>query len=142
MRVTSLGPYLHPPARPSEPGPTAFLRQARSRAGSRYVFGAEVALDAADPRVFDCSELVQWAAARVGLTVPDGSAAQRAFAIPMPLEEGLRTPGALLFRSGHVAISLGDGRTIEARGRRYGVGVFPARGRFEAAGWIPGLRRG
>ena len=51
------------------------------------------------------------------------------------------TPGALLFhfasepQSGlggeppvaHVAISLGNGKTIEARGHDYGVGIFDAR---------------
>ena len=60
---------------------------------------------------------------------------------PMPVQEALRTPGALLFRPGHVAISLGDGRTIEARGRRYGVGIFDGAGRFTHAGWPPGLAR-
>lgn len=131
------GPYLHP----LDPGPSAadFVRRALAQAGDRYVFGAEVALDAADPTAFDCSELVQWAAAQVGLRVPDGSANQAAHVRPMTVQEALRTPGALLFRPGHVAISLGDGRTIEARGRRYGVGVFEARGRFSHAGWLPGL---
>jgi hypothetical protein len=38
-----------------------------------------------------------------------------------------------------VAISLGDGRTIEARGSEYGVNEFPAAGRFNYAGVIPGM---
>jgi cell wall-associated NlpC family hydrolase len=49
----------------------------------------------------------------------------------------------VLFRSdpNHIAISLGDGRTMEARGRKYGVGIFDnAAGReWTAAGTIPGL---
>ena len=70
----------------------------------------------------------------------------------MSVDEALKTPGALLFSfsheptpgggrpsSAHVAISLGDGRTIEARGRSYGVGVFEAGNRFTYAGRIPGL---
>ena len=67
----------------------------------------------------------------------------------MPVDQALRTKGALLFyfsrepKSGlppgqaHVAISLGDGRTIEAKGRAYGVGEFEAGHRFNYAGIIP-----
>lgn len=139
MRVLGEGSYLHP--LPPPPRATDFVRRALEQAEDRYVFGVEVALDDPDPVAFDCSELVQWAAAQVGLHVPDGSANQAAFARPMPLQEALHTPGALLFREGHVAISLGDGRTIEAKGRDYGVGIFEARGRFTRAGWLPGLTR-
>jgi hypothetical protein len=39
----------------------------------------------------------------------------------------------------HVAISLGDGKTIEARGKKYGVGTFDAGNRFEYGAIIPGL---
>ena len=39
----------------------------------------------------------------------------------------------------HVAISLGNGLTIEARGRAWGVGVFSATRGFDFAGKIPGL---
>ena len=38
-----------------------------------------------------------------------------------------------------VAISLGDGRTIEARGKSYGVGSFDAGNRFQYAAVVPGL---
>jgi hypothetical protein len=59
----------------------------------------------------------------------------------IPLEQAIRTRGALLFANGHVAISLGDGRTIEARGRAYGVGIFNARGRsFHTGALIPGMK--
>lgn len=75
--------------------------------------------------------------------MPDGSANQRAYVqqkgTQMSVADAIRTPGALLFRPGHVAISLGDGRTIEARGRAYGVGIFNAQGRFTSAGMIPGM---
>jgi len=62
----------------------------------------------------------------------------------MSVEEALRTPGALLFRAGdpnHIAISLGDGRTMEARGRRYGTDIFDnaASREWTRAGTIPGL---
>jgi peptidoglycan hydrolase-like protein with peptidoglycan-binding domain len=117
-----------------------FLRQALSQNGNRYVFGAEANARDANPRALDCSELVEWAAARAGVRFPDGSANQIAAARPMSVEQALRTPGALLYRPGHIAISLGDGRTIEARNSRAGVGIFNANGRgWTRAGTIPGM---
>lgn len=120
-----------------------FVRIAQSQAGDRYVFAAEARPGDADPDAFDCSELVEWALARVGVRFVDGSVNQINRCKAVPVDEGIRTRGALLFRPGspnHIAISLGDGRTIEARGRKYGVGNFDARGRFTRAGLVPGLR--
>ena len=146
---TASSPRASTPGTPSR-APTGrgtsgdFLQAALAQNGDRYVFGAEAALNDANPHTFDCSELVQWAAHRAGVSIPDGSANQlahvRRHGTEISVEEALRTPGALLFRRGHVAISLGDGRTIEARGRNYGVGIFNARGRFTAAGLVPGMR--
>ena len=134
----------------------AFLQAAVSQAGDPYVWGAEAQAADSDPSAFDCSELVQWAAGQVGLDLPDGSWLQyldlQGQGSTISVEEALRTPGALLFsfseeprpgggRPGqaHVAISLGDGRTIEARGRSYGVGTWEAGDRFEYAAVVPGL---
>jgi hypothetical protein len=120
-----------------------FLRAALSQNGDRYIFGAETRMNDPNPSAFDCSELVQWAGGRAGLDIPDGANNQRDWCrrngTQISVEEALRTPGALLFRDGHVAISLGDGRTIEARGRNYGVGVFDGSGRFTSAGLVPGM---
>lgn len=133
-----------------------FLDEALRQAGDPYVWGAHTSPSDADPGAFDCSEIVRWAAARAGVQVPDGSWLQyldlKEKGALVPVEQALRTPGALLFSfssepkpgggrpsEAHVAISLGDGRTIEARGREYGVGVFEAGGRFEYGAVIPGL---
>lgn len=117
-----------------------FLQRALAQQGKEYVFGAEVSMNDPNPRRFDCSELIEWAAHQAGVRVPDGSANQIAATRPMSVEQALRTPGALLYRPGHIAISLGDGRTIEAKGRAYGVGIFNANGRgWTRAGVIPGL---
>lgn len=127
-----------------------FVQTALTYQGQRYIFGAET--DASrPPEPVDCSELTQVAAAKVGVTIPDGAinqfdACRRAGTL-VSVDEGTRTRGALLFRTNttprHVAISLGDGRTIEARGRAYGVGVFSAYGRgFNHAGRVPGLTYG
>lgn len=118
----------------------AMVRFALGQAGSAYRFGAEASADDADPDAFDCSELVEWACARAGVRFVDGSANQLARVRRIPVEEGKRTRGALLFHLGHVAISLGDGRTIEASNRRYPVRTIAAGSRFTAAGLVPGLR--
>jgi cell wall-associated NlpC family hydrolase len=131
-----------------------FVSLAQSQKGDTYVFGAEASLDDPDPDAFDCSELTQWAAHQVGVTIPDGAMYQylelKNEGQLMSVDEALRTKGALLFyfsseptpsggrpSSAHVAISLGDGRTIEAKGTGYGVNEFPAEGRFNYAGVIP-----
>jgi cell wall-associated NlpC family hydrolase len=134
----------------------AFLDEALRQSGDPYVWGAHASPDDPDPKAFDCSELTRWAARRVGIDLPDGSWLQylrlKEQGALVPLEQALRTPGALLFsfsdepRPGggrpteaHVAISLGDGRTIEARGRKYGVGSFDAADRFQYGAVVPGL---
>src|SRR5690606_38373838 len=93
--------------------------------------------------------------------IPDGSWNQyrhsAAHGLTIPVADAYSVRGALLFifrdKNGrpvdpgiarparsHVAISLGDGRTIEARGTAYGVGVFTAIGRgWTHAGLIPGV---
>jgi cell wall-associated NlpC family hydrolase len=134
-----------------------FVSTALAQSGDQYIWGAHTSPSDPDPAAFDCSELTKWAAARVGVTIPDGAVAQylqiKEHGTLMSVDEALRTPGALLFRynheptgpgdipsDSHVAISLGDGRTIEARGRNYGVGIFDAKDRFNYAGVIPSMR--
>lgn len=100
------------------------------------------------------SELVEWSCARIGVRITDGAEAQynackRAGRV-IPVAFAIRIPGALLFNIGpgpnrgdHVAISRGDGTTIEARGRAYGVNVFTSIGRpWTAGGLVPGLEYG
>jgi thrombospondin type 3 repeat protein/NlpC/P60 family protein len=137
-------------------GAERFVQEALAQAGDRYVFGQEARLDDPNPTAFDCSELVQWAAHQAGVDVPDGSWLQyqqlQRQGGAMSVEQALHTRGALLFSfssspdgsgrpsTAHVAISLGDGRTIEARNSRDGVGVFTASSaRFNYAAAIPGL---
>lgn len=128
-----------------------FVQMALSQQGDRYIFGTEAAPSNPNPSAFDCSELVEWALARIGVRFVDGSVNQygtcRNAGTLLSIDAAIRTRGSLLFRTQtspqHVAISLGDGRTIEARGRAYGVGVFSAYGRnWNHAGRVPGLAYG
>lgn len=133
-----------------------FVREALAQAGDRYVFGAEARGDDPNPTAFDCSELVQWSAHQAGVEMPDGSWLQyqqlQQQGGAVSVDQALHTRGALLFyfsspptgsgrpAESHVAISLGDGRTIEARNSRDGVGVFTANTvRFNYAAVIPQL---
>jgi lysozyme-like protein/NlpC/P60 family protein/thrombospondin type 3 repeat protein len=136
-----------------------FLKVARAQVGDRYVFGAEVKLADDDPDVFDCSEFTQWAAHQAGTKIPDGATAQyldlKERGLLIPVDKAKDTPGALLFsfdrepRPGdgrtpgaHVAISLGDGKVVEAANRRAGVREANAGDRFEFAAVLPGISDG
>ncbi|MCE9673331.1 C40 family peptidase [Myxococcus stipitatus] len=122
-----------------------FVQKALAQAGDKYIFGAETKLNDPNPKAFDCSELVEWAAAQAGVHMPDGTMNQVPYCkqkgTTLSVEQALKTRGALLFKPGHVAISLGDGRTIEAKGSAYGVGIFSAKGRGWTSGaLVPGLK--
>jgi cell wall-associated NlpC family hydrolase len=134
-----------------------FLDAALSQQGKPYVWGAKAPASDANPAAFDCSGLTTWAAARAGVTIPNGAAHQYVWlkeqGATMTVQQALQTPGALLFHFAsepqpglggeppvaHVAISLGNGMTMEAKGHSYGVGVFQAGDRFNYAGMIPGM---
>jgi cell wall-associated NlpC family hydrolase len=136
-----------------------FLRAAKAQIGDRYVFGAEAKLNDRDPELFDCSELTQWAAHQAGTTIPDGATAQylhlKNKGLLIPVSEAKNTPGALLFsfdrepRPGdgrtpgaHVAISLGNGKIVEAANSRAPVREVSAGNRFEYAAVLPGISDG
>jgi cell wall-associated NlpC family hydrolase len=140
----------------------SILRTALAQAGKSYVFGAEASAADPSPLAFDCSELVEWACARSGVTptMPDGTWAQQAFCRDqvglMSVEAGIDTRGALLFNhrdaggnpvqdmsarpaTAHVAFSLGDGTTMEAMGTQWGTRIGSAGHRnWTTAARIPG----
>lgn len=127
-----------------------------SQSGDPYRLGAEADPRDPNPRAFDCSEFVEWACGRCGVrpTMPDGAWQQflhcRSHHTLVPIGTGIATPGALLFRvvgahggggaGNHVAVSLGNNKTIEARGRKWGVGSWSALNRgWTHAALIPGV---
>lgn len=117
----------------------------------RYVFGGEVTMTNPSPDALDCSELVQWAVTQIdGHTWVDGSGAQFGACRHVSVDTAIRTKGALLFISSngrqsgvhHVAISLGNGKTAEARSRYMipNCGSWSVTGRgFNLAGLVPVL---
>jgi hypothetical protein len=132
-----------------------FVNLCLGQKGDRYVFGAEASPLNPNPTAFDCSELVEWAAARAGVAprVPDGAYYQRKhclnFGQAISVASGIRTFGSLLFVGDgtgvgrdaitHLAVSLGNGLTIEARGSKWGVGTWSAERGFDFAAKIPGI---
>ncbi len=123
-----------------------------SRVGQAYVLGAQVPLDnPAWKGPWDCAEFTSWCAYQAyGLIFGAGNSGQVAKAEPysghwhadakkrgtvIDWRQALEIPGAALIRAptpgkiGHVAFAIGDGdRTLEARGKQFGVGIFDKAG--------------
>jgi cell wall-associated NlpC family hydrolase len=137
-----------PPPRPPPSGQgtaEAFVQKALAQQGDQYIFGITANPNDPNPKAFDCSELVKWAAHQVGVSIPDGTMNQlphiQRAGLTIPVDRALKTRGALLFRPGHVAISLGDGRTMEARNKKKGVRIFNANSmKWTVGGLIPGMK--
>lgn len=120
-----------------------FVTMAISASNASYVFGAEASISDATPSALDCSELVQWALGRIGISFVDGSSAQYAASHKISVATAMRTRGALLWKEGHIGISLGDGRSVEARNPSDGVGIFRAADiAWQGGGLVPGVRYG
>lgn len=100
-----------------------FLAKARSQLGTPYVWGGE-----APGRGFDCSGLVQWAAAQVGISVPRTSQSQF-FGLPSVKDP---LPGDLVFfnvpsdggqQPGHVGICANKGCSLMVNAPHTGANV-------------------
>lgn len=140
----------HPPS-----GPLVgdFVALCLAQRGDRYLWGAKPPASDPNPTAFDCSGLVWWALARLRIPFPQGSwnqlqACRRAGTLIQPYQRAFSIQGTLLFRhdtpaEGHVAVSLGNGSTMEARGKQYGVNEWPSEKRhWTHAAYVPGLRYG
>ncbi|MDQ2724234.1 MAG: C40 family peptidase [Actinomycetota bacterium] len=97
------------PAPPVGSGASGAVAAAETRLGDPYVYGA------AGPSFFDCSGLVMWAYAQVGISLPHYSGAQFANGIHISMSQ--LAPGDLVFPADtgqHVAMYIGNGQVIEA----------------------------
>jgi cell wall-associated NlpC family hydrolase len=157
--VVPVAPVTAPvpaPAPGAEGAVRTMLDAALAQVGDRYEFGVDTDPDDPDPTVFDCAEFTQWAAARVGVDLEGASYLQylelKEQGLLIPVDEAARTPGALVFHftseptagggrpgEAHVAISLGDGRTVEAASTKLGVTTREIGDRFEYAAVLPGF---
>lgn len=85
------------------------ITYAQAEIGKPYVFGDE------GPNSFDCSGLMQWVYAKVGLKLPRTAAQQQAAAKPVSAAQAL--PGDLVFWGApahHVGLYIGGGKMIAA----------------------------
>lgn len=79
---------------------------ARSKIGLPYIWGGE------GPEGYDCSGLVQYAYAQVGVSLPHSSAAQCQAGSQVSADQA--APGDLVCWPGHVAVYSGGGQMVEA----------------------------
>ena len=81
---------------------------ALSQLGTPYVWGGSA------PGGFDCSGLVMWAYAQVGVSLPHSSYAQYGYGVPVSRDQ--LAPGDLVFFDGlgHVGIYIGGGQFVHA----------------------------
>jgi cell wall-associated NlpC family hydrolase len=112
LRLVESPAKFIPPKRPKRAKMLSIASRAvalaRAQLGVPYVSGG------ASPAGFDCSGLVMWAYARLGISLPHNAAALYGVGRPVPTWR-LR-PGDLLFFHGlgHVGIYIGRGRMIHA----------------------------
>ena len=117
--------YVLPGESPSAPGAIA---AAESRVGDPYVWGA------AGPDAFDCSGLVMWSWAQVGVYLPHFSGAQYDLTMHIPMSE--LEPGDLVFPADpgeHVAMYIGNGEIVQAPYTGADVQIIPLTGFFVLA---------
>ena len=142
----------------NKPTAAEYVKLLLTQKGNAYLWDSKPKPSEDDPKADgvpeDCSGLVSWGAnhLKVVPTMPDGSVNQfehcRQHDCAIPIEQAIYTPGALIFRlsnrlGNHVVTSLGDGRTIEAKGRAFGVVIDHVKGRvWTHAALIPGLDYG
>lgn len=113
-----------------------WLNELSSKLGSEYVWGSK------GPDTFDCSGLIYSTLVELGAPsdTPMGSWHQQNWMTEIPVEQAIKTEGALLYypktkdRVAHIAVSLGNGKTIEARNPESGVGSWSSENR----GWAKG----
>lgn len=101
--------------------------------GKPYNLGAEVNLKDPDPdhiKAIDCSELVEWLYAQIGISVPDGSYNQAK--VCREIKEEQLLIGDLGFKwfpdthaIHHVGVFLGGNDVLEAKGKQWGTKITP-----------------
>jgi peptidoglycan DL-endopeptidase CwlO len=93
---------------PASPYGSQVVSIAMSYIGTPYVWGG------AAPGGFDCSGLVMYSFAQLGISLPHSSYAQWSYGVPVPYDE--LQPGDLVFFDGlgHVGLYIGGGEYVDA----------------------------
>ena len=129
--------------RPPRPGPSGgaessrgqrVVEIARKQIGTPYRFGGT------SPSGFDCSGLVRYVYAQVGVSLPHNAAKQYRYGSPIPRDR--LEPGDLVFfdRLRHSGIYIGGGRFIHARQTGKRVSIARLDDEWYAENWV-GARR-
>ena len=126
---------------------TEIVTEAMKYLGIPYVWGGNTPSTA-----WDCSGFVLYVLRELGIPMAKGDTNAHGIwtlttssKIDMTVDLARRIPGTLLFRKNvqgvceHVGFSDGRNNTIEARGSKYGTGVFPSRTNWNAASMVPGV---
>ncbi len=119
------------PPPPAGAGAGGAVAAAESRVGAPYIWGG------AGPWGFDCSGLVMWAYAQVGISIPHASGAQ--YAVVMHIPMSALQPGDIVFvanPSQHEAMYIGGGMIVEAQHSGTNVLITPLRSEFVLAGRV------
>lgn len=106
-----------PPPEPqtSSGSASAAVAIAMTKVGFPYVYGS------GGPSSFDCSGLISWAYAQVGISLPHQSAAM----LGSGTQVSTPAPGDIVYTPGHVALYAGDGMVVEAATPATGVVYRP-----------------
>lgn len=121
--------------------PSKFIDALKKYVGVPYQWGGKHPSQGG----LDCSGLITLALDDVGVKFPQGSANQINATRQITVDQGWNTPGALLYRPGHDAISLGNGTAIEAITPKVTItdrtATLNGKPRFTRAGIIPGVHK-
>jgi cell wall-associated NlpC family hydrolase len=111
----------------------SFVKRMLAREGDEYEWGGT-----SKKTGFDCSGIIYKIMQNAGVNIPRTSGEIIEYAKPISVAKAIKTPGAVLWHEGHIAVSLGNGQTIEAMGEDYGVVRGEAgNGRFTRGGLLP-----
>jgi cell wall-associated NlpC family hydrolase len=125
---------------------TALSRRDESRRGQRIVeiarkyVGAPYRWGGTSPSGFDCSGLVRYVYAQVGVSLPHNAAKQYQYGVPVSRDR--LEPGDVVFfdRLRHSGIYIGGGRVIHARQSGKRVSIASLDDNWYAEHWV-GARR-
>lgn len=112
----------------------AAVAAAETQVGVPYEIAGDTPRSAGDPGGFDCSGLVMWAYAQVGISLPHYSGAQFDAGVQISMSD--LEPGDLVFFSDpgqHVAMYVGGGDIIEAPTEGQTVHIVPMYSEFVQA---------